>query len=121
MKMIDVTRKVLDFVIGRCGIGNTASSLWPCQTHSRGIYTTAVILNLFTFLQVGQVMGEEKAAPAAPLATTESPSANTPAPMTDIHDILPPVPVGIEAHWLVPVLIALVAAAILSAAWWLWK
>jgi LPXTG-motif cell wall-anchored protein len=41
--------------------------------------------------------------------------------MTDIHDILPPLPVGIDAPWMVPVLLALAAAAILAAAWWFWK
>jgi LPXTG-motif cell wall-anchored protein len=41
--------------------------------------------------------------------------------MTDIHDILPPVPVGIDAPWLIAALIALAAAALLAAAWWLWR
>jgi hypothetical protein len=41
--------------------------------------------------------------------------------MTDIHDILPPIPVGINAPWLIPVLIALGAVALLALAWWLWK
>ncbi|MCB2147188.1 MAG: DUF4381 family protein [Deltaproteobacteria bacterium] len=66
-------------------------------------------------------MGEEKAAPADPLTATGSAPPNTPAPMTDIHDILPPVSVGIDAPWLVPVLLALAAAAILAAGWWFWK
>ncbi|BBO69910.1 hypothetical protein DSCA_38400 [Desulfosarcina alkanivorans] len=66
-------------------------------------------------------MGEEAAAPAGPAAASESPAPHAPAPMTDIHDILPPVPVGIDAPWLVPVLLALAAAAILAAAWWWWK
>ncbi len=121
MKTIDVTRMVLDFVIGRRGIFNTACSLWPCQTHSRGVYTTGAILCLFPFLQGGQVMGEETAAPAGPPAATGSPPPNVPAPMTDIHDILPPVPVGIDAPWLVPVLLALVVAVVLAVAWWYWK
>ncbi len=41
--------------------------------------------------------------------------------MTDIHDIQPPVSVGIDAPWLVPSLLALAAAAILAAGWWFWK
>ncbi len=123
MKTIDVTRMVLGFVIGRCGIGNTASSLWPCQTHSRGIYTTAVIviLNLFFFLQVGQVMGKETAAPSGLPSESESAAPNAPAPMTDIHDIQPPVSLGMGVTWLALVLLALTAAAILVLGWWLWK
>ncbi len=35
---IDVKRMFLDCVIGRRGIGNTASSLWPCQKHSLNVY-----------------------------------------------------------------------------------
>lgn len=41
--------------------------------------------------------------------------------MTDIHDIQPPVSVGIDAPWLVPVLLGLAAATILAAGWWFWK
>ena len=85
------------------------------------IYIVGIVFFLFTFLQVAQVMGEETAAPAGPLAAAESPSPNVPAPMTDIHDILPPVSVGIDTSWLVPVLLALAAAAMLAAAWWFWK
>jgi hypothetical protein len=66
-------------------------------------------------------MGEEAAAPAGPAAAAGSPAAHAPAPMTDIHDILPPVSVGIDAPWLVSVLLALAAAVILAAAWWFWK
>lgn len=43
------------------------------------------------------------------------------APLTDIHDILPPVAVGIQAAWLIPLLLALTAAAVLAAALWFWK
>lgn len=66
-------------------------------------------------------MGQEKPAPPAAPGTTDAPTADAPAPMTDIHDILPPVPVGIYAPWLLPVLLALATAAILAAAWWWWK
>lgn len=40
--------------------------------------------------------------------------------MTDIHDIRPPVPVGFDAPWLVPALLALVGVALLAALvlWW---
>ncbi|MBR9986828.1 MAG: DUF4381 family protein [Desulfosarcina sp.] len=74
-----------------------------------------------TFLQVAQVTGEEAAAPAGPPAATGSPPPNAPAPMTDIHDIQPPVSVGIDAPWLIPVLLTLASAAILAAAWWFWN
>jgi hypothetical protein len=80
-----------------------------------------MVFFLLTFLQVAQVTGEETAAPAGPLAATESPPPNAPAPMLDIHDIQPPVSVGIDAPWLVPVLLGLAAAAILAAGWWFWK
>ena len=66
-------------------------------------------------------MGEETAAPAGPLAATESPSPNVPVPMTDIHDIQPPVSVGIDSPWLIPVLLGLAAATILAVGWWSWK
>lgn len=118
MKTIEATRMILDFVIGRCGICNTASSLRPCQNRCRPLYIVGLVFLLLTVCPVAQVTGEETAAPAGPLAAAE-PSG--PAPMTDIHDILGPVPVGMDAPWLVPVLLALAAAAVLAAAWWLWK
>jgi hypothetical protein len=43
------------------------------------------------------------------------------APMTDIHDILAPVPVGFYAPWLIPALLILAAALLLAALGWLWK
>jgi len=55
--------------------------------------------------------------PPQPNAT----AADSPASMTDIHDIQPPVSVGIDAPWLIPVLMALAAAAILAVAWWFWN
>ena len=80
-----------------------------------------MVFFLLMFLQCVQVIGEETAAPASPLTATESTPPDAPAPMTDIHDIQPPVSVGIEAPWLVPVLLGLAAATILAAGWWLWK
>jgi hypothetical protein len=41
--------------------------------------------------------------------------------MTDIHDIRPPVPVGIDAPWLVPVLLTLAGAALLAALFFWWR
>ncbi len=119
--MLEFKILFLDCVISRRGISNTASSLWPCQTHYLKFYIAGIVFFLFTFLQVAQVTGEETVAPAGPLAATESPPPKTPAPMTDIHDILPPVSVGIDAPWLVPVLLGLAAATILAAGWWFWK
>jgi hypothetical protein len=116
-----LTTMVLDSVIGRRGICYAASSLWPRQNHCRQCYTVGVVLLLLTVFQVAGVMGEEAAAPAGPAAAAGSPAAHAPAPMTDIHDILPPVPVGMDAPWLVSVLLALAAAAVLAAAWWFWK
>ena len=118
---IELTTMILNFVIGRRGIFNTASSLWPCQNHCRQFYIAGIFFVLFTLLRAAQVMGEETVAPAGPLAATELPPPNVPAPMTDIHDILPPVSVGIDAPWLVPVLLTLAVAAMLATAWWLWK
>ena len=111
----------LDQVIGRRRVSNTASSRWPCQNHCRNVCIVGMAFLLSTVFQVTQVMGEEPAAPAGPLAGSESPPSNVPAPMTDIHDILPPVPVGIDAPWLVPVLLGLAAATMLAAGWWFWK
>lgn len=54
-------------------------------------------------------------------AAANPPAAVAPAPLTDIHDILPPVAVGIHLAWVTPLLLALTAAVILAAAFWLWK
>jgi hypothetical protein len=118
--MIECKILVLDCVIGRRCISNPASSLWPCQKHYLKRYLTGMIFFVLTLLQVAQVIGEE----TAPLS--DSPAAGplapeAPAPMTDIHDIQPPVSVGIDAPWLVPVLLGLAAATILAAGWWFWK
>jgi len=67
------------------------------------------------------VMGAQTPAPSGPTPEASATAPDSPAPMTDIHDILPPVSVGIDAPWLVPVLVALVAIAILAAGWWFWK
>ncbi len=118
---IELTTMILNFVIGRRGIFNTASALWPCHNHCRQFYIAGIFFVLFTLLQAAQVMGEETAAPAVPLPATESPPPDIAASMTDIHDIQPPVSVGIDAFWLVPVLLGLAAVTILAAGWWFWK
>ena len=118
---IAFTTMILDCVIGRRGIFNTASSLRPCQNHYHKFYIVGIVFLLLTVFQVAQVMGKESASPAGPMALAESAEPNLPAPMTDIHDILPPVSVGVQAPWLLPALLALTVAAILAAAWWLWQ
>jgi hypothetical protein len=112
---------VLDFVIGRSGIDNTASSLWPCQNHCRKVYIVGMVFFLLTVFQAAQVTGGETAAPAGPPAAAEPAAPSTPVPMTDIHDIQPPVSIGIDWPWLVPVLLTLAAAMILAAGLWFWK
>jgi len=47
-----------------------------------------------------------------------TPDANP--PMTDIHDIRPPIPVGIDMPWRHLAMLILSVAAILSAIWW-WR
>ncbi|MEE4113893.1 MAG: DUF4381 family protein [Desulfobacteraceae bacterium] len=119
--MIAFKIPIWDCIIGRRCISNAASSLWPCRKHDLQRYLTGMVFFLLMFLQVPQLMGEETAAPAGPLTATESSPSNVPAPMTDIHDIQPPVSVGIDAPWLIPVLLGLAAAAILAAGWWSWN
>jgi hypothetical protein len=124
MKMTDVTRMLLGCVIGRCGICNTASSLCPCQKHPRSVHAAAamgLVFFVFAFLQASQVLGENASAPTGSQATATSPSPDVMAPMTDIHDILPPVPVGLDASWLWIGLIAIGAVMLAALAWWLWK
>lgn len=66
-------------------------------------------------------MGEEQSVSADSPTAAESATPDTPAPMTDIHDILPPVAVGLEAPWLWTGLIALGAVMLTALAWWLFK
>jgi hypothetical protein len=72
-------------------------------------------------LLVTPAMGVQTPSPSSPPPGASAPAPDSPAPMTDIHDIQPPVSVGIDASWLVPVLLALAAAAILAVGWWFWK
>lgn len=66
-------------------------------------------------------MSEEKTVSAEPPAAAEANQANAPAPMTDIHDILPPVSVGLDAPWLWIGLITLGAVLLAALVWWLYK
>ena len=76
---------------------------------------------MLTVIQAVQLRGEEKTISAEPPAAAESTQANAPAPMTDIHDILPPVAVGLDAPWLWIGLIGLGAVLLATLAWWLWN
>lgn len=108
----------LGCIIGRRGIANTASS---GQNHYLKIYLAGIVLFALTFILAARSMGEEIAASAGPQAAAESASPNIAPPMTDIHDILPPVSVGIDSAWLVPAMLTLTAVMILAAAWWRWN
>lgn len=62
--------------------------------------------------------------PALPPTTAPAPgqaAPNAPAPMTDIHDIRPPVPAGFDAPWLMSVLTTLAGMLILAALVWWWR
>ncbi len=124
--MIEFTIMLLSCVIGRRIISKPASSLRFCENHYLTLYTLGVVLFVLMLFPVVPVMGAETAASNGPqtaveATAAEATAADAPAPMADIHDILPPVAVGIDAPWLIPVLIALVVVLLLSAAWWLWK
>jgi hypothetical protein len=58
---------------------------------------------------------------AVPPPAAGAPAPAAAAPMTDIHDILAPVPVGFYAPWLIPALLILATALLLVAGWWYWK
>ena len=59
--------------------------------------------------------------PAEPPALPGQASPDMPAPMTDIHDIHPPIPVGLDAPWLIPVLLTLAGVVILAVLIWWWR
>ena len=110
-----------DCVIVRRGMTNTASFLWSCQKHCLPFYLFGIISFLLGFFHVAPVMGGEKTVSANPPAPAESASADASVPMTDIHDILPPIPAGLDVPWGWVALIALAAAGLAALAWWLWK
>jgi hypothetical protein len=66
-------------------------------------------------------MGDEKTITAESPAAAESTAPNSAPPMTDIHDILPPVAVGVEAPWLWIGLIGLGTVVLAALVWWLFK
>ena len=111
---------LVDFVIGRRGIMYTASSLWPCHKHDLRSFHFWIVF-LLALLAVVPAMGQEKPLPAPDQPSAGPAVPDAPAQMTDIHDILPPIAVGLDASWGILVLIALAVALLLGAAWWLWK
>lgn len=72
------------------------------------------------YIAVGLIpqLGSWRVIPVMAAPTLPTDAGHDPAPMTDLHDILPPVPVGIDAPWLIPVLLILTAGAIAAAIWW---
>ena len=79
---------------------------------------------LILWLTLGLVLpalGAEDTSPVGPAAAPGQAAPTSPAPMTDIHDIRPPVPVGFDAPWLIPVLLTLAGAVILVALVWWWR
>ncbi len=81
----------------------------------------AVVVWLSSCMGFPVLAAKEPAPAAQPSVTGQAATPEAPAPMTDIHDIQPPVPVGVDAPWLLPVLLALAAVAILAVLWWWWK
>jgi hypothetical protein len=71
----------------------------------------------------GPALGADDTTPAIPNAVPApgQVTPDTPAPMTDIHDIRPPVPVGFDTPWLMPALLALAGVIILTALIWWWR
>ena len=85
---------------------------------------SCIVIGLVLWLTIGQGIaapdGENK--PPTGQATVPGQTApDMPAPMTDIHDIHPPVPVGFDAPWLIPVLLTLAGVVILAALVWWWR
>ncbi|WP_319406431.1 DUF4381 family protein [uncultured Desulfosarcina sp.] len=84
----------------------------------------AIVVGLILCLILGRVLpilGAENITPALPTPAPNQTTPDTPAPMSDIHDIRPPVPVGLDAPWLIPALLALAGVLILAALWWWWR
>ncbi len=86
----------------------------------------SVVVGLILWLAfgvAGPALGAEDIHPAVPEASPQPSQApvDTSAPMTDIHDIRPPVPMGVDAAWLMPVLLTLAGVFILAALIWWWR
>ena len=111
----------LSCVIGRRSMCNTASSLWPGQKYYLNLYHLALVFLILAVVSVTPAWCEGKTGSADSPAAAESAAPDSGAPMTDIHDILPPVPVGLEAPWLWIGLIALGVVLLAALAWRLYK
>ena len=81
------------------------------------------VLMLWLVLLLALPAASADTPPAAgpPPAIDQAPAGKIPAPMTDIHDIRPPVAVGLDAPWLTSSLLALTAVLILAVLWWWWR
>lgn len=119
--MIKGKTLILEGVIGRRVITNTACDLWPCPKKHFPFYLVGMVLFVMVFIQAAPIMGEEKTLSADPPAAAESNQSEAPAPMADIHDIRPPVPVGFDAPWLMLVWLTLAGVVILAALYWWWR
>jgi hypothetical protein len=75
----------------------------------------------FVIIPPTPVMAQEKPAPAPGQQAAGPAVPDAPAPMTDIHDILSPVPVGFDSPWVSPALIGLAVVLLVAAVWWWWK
>lgn len=86
---------------------------------------SCIVVGLVFCMTLGQgvaALGAENTPPAGPTAVPPGPVAQAPpAPMTDIHDIRGPVPVGFDAPWLMPVLLTLAGVLILVTLVWWWR
>ena len=115
--MIEAQILYLSCVIGRRGVFNTASSLWPCQKQYLNLYPLIVAFLILGIASITPAWCGEKDVNS----TAESSPADAPAPMTDIHDILPPVPAGLDLPWQWIIVIGLGIAALAALAGWVWK
>jgi hypothetical protein len=115
--MLSVTQISDKLAIYGWARGNTASSLWPCQKQYLNLHLSIGALLTFGMVSITPAWCGEKDATSA----IEAMPSDAPAPMTDIHDILPPVPVGVDMPGLWAVLIALGVVLLAALAWWLWK
>ncbi len=119
--MIEIKRRFGGWVSGRRPISDPACTRWPGQAHHLERYVAAFFWFSLIFLAAVPVLGQESTAAPGPSAAADPAAPNAPASLTDIHDILPPLAVGSHAPWLLPVLLALMAAALLAAVVWFRK
>ena len=81
-----------------------------------------VALALWLMVMVpSMTMADEPTRPIDPPPGASTVAPPSPAPMTDIHDIRPPVPVGFDAPWLGPALLTLATIVLLAVLVWWWR